>query len=148
MKKDKKDKDVINQILDLENNSGSDLKGQKLSSLDLQDKDFSSSDLTDVSFMMSNLKGCDFSNCNLTGVNFLYSNLSFAIFEGAHRNGNQILKHASIVTDEISAYGFLCLKNGKTKTVYINEGNKPETEYKQSTVSDIGVALYQLLINS
>lgn len=142
----KKNKDVVQQILDLENNSSSDLTKQKLSSLDLQDKNFTGSDCTDASFMMSNLAGCDFSGCNLTGANFLNANLSKVTFEGAQRNGHQIIKFASIVTSGKSAYGFLCQDKDR-KIAYINEGNLPESEYKQGNASDFGRMLYQLLIN-
>ena len=141
-----KNKDVIEQIQGLKDNSSSDLSNQKLTSLDFQDRNFTGSDMTGANFMMSNLAGCDFTNCNLTDVNFLHANLALSIFEGAQRNKNQILKFASITCDGKSAYGFLCQGKDK-KIVYVNEGNKLEVEYKQSNASDLGMMLYQLLMN-
>ncbi|MCK5615497.1 pentapeptide repeat-containing protein, partial [Candidatus Pacearchaeota archaeon] len=112
----------------------------------LQDKNFTGSDCEDANFMISNLAGCDFTNCNLTGANFLMSNLSMATFEGANRNSHQILKFASILSDNKNAYGFLCQKKD-SKIVYITEGNAKEYEWKQSTATDLGRMIYQLLVN-
>lgn len=146
MGKNKKNKDVIQTILDLSNNTASNLDDQKLSSLDLQDKDFSGSSFKNANLRMSNLAGCDFSNCELTGTNFLFSNLSKCIFSGAKRNGKQIIKHASIINGGKAAYGFLCQDKSR-KHAYINEMNLPETEYNQGKATDLGRMLYQLLIN-
>lgn len=143
---EKKDKEFIEILLEIDNHSGSDLSGKKLTGLDLQGKDFSKSNLSGSNFLMSNLCGCDFSSADLTDTNFTDSNLTSCQFDGSKRSGKQVLKYGSIVNGKYSVYGFL-VRDKKKTTVFINEANIPEYEYTMAKAKHETQLLYNLLVN-
>ena len=143
---EKKEKNLIDELLEIDNHSGVDLSKKKLAALDLSDKDFSKSSLVGTSFLMSNLAGCNFSSANITDADFTDANLTKCIWDGAIRNGKQVMKYACIVNGDYSVYGFLVKSKSKT-AVLINEANKPEYEYKQGTATHETQLLYNLLVN-
>ena len=142
----KKDKDIIELLQEIDNHSGEDYSGQKLTSLDLQGKDFSKANLSKANFLMSNLCGCDFSSADITDTNFTDANMVSCQWDGAKRNGKQVLKYGSIVNGKYSVYGFL-VKDRKRTTVLINEANIPEYEYTMPKAKHETQLLYNLLVN-
>jgi len=143
---EKKDKELIEIIQELDNHSGEDYSGEKLTGIDLQGKDFSKANLSGCNFLMSNMCGCDFSSADLTGANFTDTNLAACQFEGAKRKGKQILKYGSIVNGKYSVYGFL-VRDSKKTTVLVNEANIPEYEYTLPKAKHETKLLYNLLVN-
>jgi|GEM_PF-5893385 len=149
-KEERKDKDFIDVLQDLDNHSGSDLSGKKMTGLDLAGKDFSKCDLTGANFLNSNLSGCNFSSAKLDDTNFTGAHLSYTTWLGAKRNGSQIIKYASIniqtsnVNSDKSVYGFL-VQNSRGKKVLINEPNIPEYEFVREKARTVTAMLYNLL---
>jgi hypothetical protein len=139
-----KDKKIIDELRKSENHSGKDLSGLTLFNLDLSEKDFSKSDLTSTNLSGANLSRCNFSSTNLTDTKLTGALLKGVKFEGTIRDGNQIIKHASISVGDKFHYAFLC-QNARSKVILINEENKPEYEYKMGGATAIGSMLVNLL---
>lgn len=146
MAEQKKDKDLIEIIQELDNHVGADYSGKKLVGLDLQDKDFSKANLSNANFLFSNLAGCNFSSADLTDANFTDANMVNCIFDGTNRNGYQIEKYGCVVNGGYSVYGFLAKAKKKT-VVLINEANIQEYEYTQAKSKRETAILYNMLVN-
>lgn len=142
----KRDKELTEILKEIDNHSGTDLSGEKLTGLDLSGKDFSGCDLTGTNFLLANLTGCNFENAKLDQADFSGANLANANFKSAKRNGGQVLKHASIIAGNKWLYGFLIQKD-KKKKVLICEPNRPDYEFLQSTARNETAMLCNLLTN-
>ncbi len=141
-----KDKKLIDGLKKSDKHSGKDLSGHVLFNLDLSGKDFSKSDLSSTNLAGANLSRCDFSSTNLTDTKLTGALLKGCVFDGAIRNGNQVIMHASISVGDNFHYAFLC-KQAEGEVILINEQSRDEYEYKMGGASAIGSMLVNLINN-
>lgn len=141
-----KNKDLIKKLIESDKHTGSDLSGHQLFNIDLSNKDFSKSSFKGTDLSGTNLSFCNLSNTDLTDAKLEGAHLYNCNLIGAKRNGNQIIKHVSIMIGDKNYYAFSCKSKSGTK-VLINEPSKSEYEFKKGKASQVGAILYNFLTN-